>query len=55
MMRGGYNGEILWLDLGNGDVQAHALDDTIAQRFVVGRGYDAKMLYDKNPAEVRLI
>ena len=55
MIRDGYNGKILWLDLSSGDVQAQPPDDTIAQRFLGDRGYGVKMLYDENPAEVRLI
>ena len=52
MVKGGYNGKILRVNLTNGRIQTEPLDDTIAQRFLGGRGYGVKILYDENPPGV---
>ncbi len=52
MVKGGYNGKILRVNLSNGNIQSQSLDDAIAQRFLGGRGYGAKTLYDENPTGV---
>ena len=52
MVKGGYHGKILRVDLTDGSIQTEALDDTIAQRFLGGRGYGVKILYDENPPGV---
>ncbi len=52
MVEGGYNGKILRVNLSNGSIQSQSLDNTIALRFLGGRGYGVKVLYDENPAGV---
>jgi len=52
MVKGGYNGKILRVNLTNGRIQTEPLDDAIAQRFLGGRGYGVKILYDENPPGV---
>ena len=52
MLKGGYRGRILRVDLTSGDIQTQPLDDTIVQKFIGGRGYGAKILYDENPPGV---
>lgn len=52
MIKGGYNGKILRVDLTDGAIQTQPLDDAIAQKFLGGRGYGAKILYDENPPGV---
>ena len=52
MVKGGYNGKILRVDLTTGNIQTEPLDNTIVQKFVGGRGYGVKLLYDENPPGV---
>lgn len=47
-VKGGYGGKILRVDLTNQSIQMQPLDDRIAQEFLGGRGYGAKILYDEN-------
>lgn len=49
MIKGGYNGQVLRINLSNGDIQTQPLDEAIALKFLGGRGYGAKILYDENP------
>jgi len=49
MIRGGYNGKMLRLDLTRGDVQSQPIDDAIAEKYIGGRGYGARILFDENP------
>lgn len=52
MIKGGYNGKILRVDLTNGTIQTQPLDGAIAQKFLGGRGYGVRILYDENPPGV---
>jgi len=52
MVKGGYSGKILRVDLTSESIQTEPLDDNIVQRFLGGRGYGVKMLYDENPPGV---
>ena len=52
MVKGGYKGKILRVDLTSESIQTEPLDDNIVQRFLGGRGYGAKILYDENPPGV---
>jgi len=52
VIKGGYNGKILRVNLSNGDIQTEPLDETIAHKFLGGRGYGVKILYDENPPRV---
>lgn len=52
MIKGGYNGKILRINLSEGSVKTEPLDYGIAQKFIGGRGYGAKILYDENPPGV---
>ncbi len=49
VVKGGYSGKILRVDLTSGSIQTQPLDDTIVQRFLGGRGCGVKILYDENP------
>ncbi len=52
MLRGGYCGRILRVDLTAGTTVSVPLDQEVAQRFLGGRGYGARVLYDENPTGV---
>jgi aldehyde:ferredoxin oxidoreductase len=52
MVKGGYSGKILRVDLTNGAIQSQLLDDSTVKKFIGGRGYGAKILYDENPSGV---
>lgn len=52
MVKGGYSGKILRVDLTNGSIQTQPLDETVVQKFLGGRGYGVKILYDENPPRV---
>lgn len=51
-VKGGYNGKILRVDLTNRSIETQPLDETVVQKFLGGRGYGAKILYDENPPGV---
>jgi len=48
MVKGGYGGKILRVDLTNRSIQTQPLDHAIARKFLGGRGYGGKILYDEN-------
>ncbi len=48
----GYHGKILRVNLSSEDIQAELLDETIARKFLGERGYSARILYDENPPRV---
>jgi aldehyde:ferredoxin oxidoreductase len=52
MVEGGYAGKILRVNLTNGTVQTQLLDGTTVKKFIGGRGYGARILYDENPSGV---
>jgi hypothetical protein len=52
MIKGGFHGQVLRVDLSSGDIQTQPLDEAIALKFLGGRGYGAKILYDENPPGV---
>ncbi len=52
MVKGGYNGKVLRVDLTSETIQAQPLDETLVEKFVGGRGYGVKILYDENPPRV---
>ena len=52
MIKGGFHGQVLRVDLSSGDIQSQPLDEAIALKFLGGRGYGAKILYDENPPGV---
>ena len=52
MVKGSYSGKILRVDLTSGSIETHPLDETVVQKFLGGRGYGAKILYDENPPRV---
>ncbi|HSO18385.1 MAG TPA: aldehyde ferredoxin oxidoreductase family protein, partial [Desulfosarcina sp.] len=45
----GYAGSILRVDLEKGVVRRQPLDETLAERFIGGRGFVAKLLFDELP------
>ncbi|MEM3462414.1 MAG: aldehyde ferredoxin oxidoreductase family protein, partial [Candidatus Bathyarchaeia archaeon] len=49
---GGYMGRILRVDLSSGSIEVEELDWEIAAKYVGGRGYAAKLLYDGLPKGV---
>jgi aldehyde:ferredoxin oxidoreductase len=46
LMKGGYTGKLLFVDLTNGAVKEKALSEDLADNFVGGYGIGAKILYD---------
>jgi len=46
-MRGGYTGKILRIDLSSGRIETPPLAEDLAQRFIGGRGFVAKILFDE--------
>ena len=49
MKYGGYTGKFLTVDLGTGEFGALPLSDELAEKYVGGRGFVAKLLYDRLP------
>lgn len=52
MIKGGYFGKILRINLSSGEIKTQPIDETVALKFIGGRGYGAKILYDENPPRV---
>jgi aldehyde:ferredoxin oxidoreductase len=52
MIKGGYNGRFLRVDLSNGDIKSESLEETMVERFLGGRGFGVKILHDENPPGV---
>jgi aldehyde:ferredoxin oxidoreductase len=50
-MLGGYTGKLLEVDLSNKRVETTELDIDIAKKFIGGKGYGAKLLWDRIEAE----
>ena len=42
----GYAGTILRVDLSSGAIEKQPLDESLAERFIGGRGFVAKLLFD---------
>lgn len=49
MKYGGYTGKFLTVDLGTGEFGSRPLTDELAEKYVGGRGFVAKLLYDMLP------
>ena len=49
MIKGGYHGRLLRVDLTNGKIKRELLDEEMVKKFLGGRGLGAKILYDENP------
>lgn len=49
MKYGGYTGKFLTVDLGTGDIGSQPVSDELAETYVGGRGFVAKLLYDMLP------
>ena len=45
----GYAGTILRIDLSSGAIEKQPLDENLAERFIGGRGFVAKLLFDELP------
>jgi aldehyde:ferredoxin oxidoreductase len=45
----GYAGQVLWVDLGRGTAEARPLDEGLARKYIGGRGFVAKLLFDHIP------
>lgn len=45
-MRGGYRGAVLRIDLSRGAVQREPLDESLAIRYIGGRGFTSRLQYD---------
>ena len=45
----GYAGTILRIDLTSGAIEKQPLDENLAERFIGGRGFVAKLLFDELP------
>lgn len=52
MIGGGYNGKLLRIDLTRRSIKSETLNQDLARRFLGGRGYAVRMLYDENPPGV---
>ena len=48
-MRYGYQDKILRIDLGTGGVLTEPLSDEMVDKFIGGRGFVAKLLFDELP------
>ena len=48
-MRNGYAGSILRVDLSSGEVNKTPLPDELIDKYIGGRGFLAKLLYDELP------
>ena len=53
MKYGGYTGKFLTVDLDSGDIGELPLDDELAEKYLGGRGFIAKLLYDLLPRQHR--
>jgi aldehyde:ferredoxin oxidoreductase len=49
MMRNGYAGSILRVNLSSGEVKKEPLPDELVDNYIGGRGFVAKLLYDELP------
>ncbi len=49
MKYGGYTGKFLTVDLGTGAIGSQPVSDELAEKYVGGRGFVAKLLYDMLP------
>ncbi|WP_236944896.1 aldehyde ferredoxin oxidoreductase family protein [Infirmifilum uzonense] len=49
MMLKGWNGRILWIDLSNRKIKIHEYDGSFAQKYIGGRGFAARILWDYLP------
>jgi aldehyde:ferredoxin oxidoreductase len=47
MMRNGYAGSILRVNLSSGEVKKEPLPDELVDNYIGGRGFVAKLLYDE--------
>jgi aldehyde:ferredoxin oxidoreductase len=45
----GYNGKILFINLTSGEIVTEALDEKMAEDYIGGYGFGAKILYDRMP------
>ena len=45
----GYAGNILRIDLSKGDIQKRPIDPDMAEKYLGGRGFVARMLFDEIP------
>jgi len=48
-LEGGYHFRILWIDLSRGEIQTVPFSERFALKYIGGRGFGAKLLYDQLP------
>jgi len=46
----GLGGEILWVDMTNGNIEKRPIDEELMNKYLLGAGYLSKVLYDMIPA-----
>jgi aldehyde:ferredoxin oxidoreductase len=46
----GLGGEILWVDMTNGNIEKRPIDEELLNKYLLGAGYLSKVLYDMIPA-----
>ncbi len=51
-IKGGYTGKILEVNLTNGKIQKNEIDKQLVKDYIGGRGFAAKLLYDRTSPEV---
>ncbi len=51
MFKGGYQGKVLWVDLGQRKIETRELDPGLARKYIGGSGIGARLLYDLTGAD----
>ncbi len=50
--QGGYTGKVLEVDLSGGSVETRGLSQEMAEKYLGGKGFGARLLYDRLPVGV---